>query len=124
MTTSESLSNIVSMSIYPNILFCTFFTRLLVLRSRYLLFFFFFQAEDGIRDYKVTGVQTCALPILEKRRLEEDMRVAAQIQRGLLPESAPIVPGYGVVGFNQPCRTVGGDYYDFEIGRASCRERV
>src|SRR5256885_15194642 len=28
-----------------------------------LLLFFFFQAEDGIRDYKVTGVQTCALPI-------------------------------------------------------------
>src|SRR5256885_9623133 len=28
------------------------------------LFVFFFQAEDGIRDYKVTGVQTCALPIL------------------------------------------------------------
>ena len=25
---------------------------------------FFFQAEDGIRDYDVTGVQTCALPIL------------------------------------------------------------
>src|SRR5256885_7844878 len=30
--------------------------------SMYFLFFFF-QAEDGIRDYKVTGVQTCALPI-------------------------------------------------------------
>src|SRR5580658_10794395 len=28
-----------------------------------ILFDFFFQAEDGIRDYKVTGVQTCALPI-------------------------------------------------------------
>src|SRR5256885_16427480 len=27
--------------------------------------FFFFQAEDGIRDYKVTGVQTCALPICQ-----------------------------------------------------------
>src|SRR5256885_13078068 len=27
------------------------------------MFCFFFQAEDGIRDYKVTGVQTCALPI-------------------------------------------------------------
>src|SRR5256885_2568948 len=27
---------------------------------------FFFQAEDGIRDYKVTGVQTCALPILDR----------------------------------------------------------
>src|SRR6266568_7506280 len=30
---------------------------------KYLLFFFFFQAEDGIRDGTVTGVQTCALPI-------------------------------------------------------------
>src|SRR3989454_706317 len=30
------------------------------------MFFFFFQAEDGIRDYKVTGVQTCALPILHQ----------------------------------------------------------
>src|SRR5256885_11997165 len=29
---------------------------------------FFFQAEDGIRDYKVTGVQTCALPILRCER--------------------------------------------------------
>src|SRR2546427_9553478 len=29
-----------------------------------LCFFFFFQAEDGIRDLTVTGVQTCALPIL------------------------------------------------------------
>src|SRR5215475_14924679 len=28
-----------------------------------ILFFFFFQAEDGIRDFHVTGVQTCALPI-------------------------------------------------------------
>src|SRR5256884_3467643 len=32
--------------------------------SSRLLFFFFFQAEDGIRDVAVTGVQTCALPIL------------------------------------------------------------
>src|SRR5256885_6504479 len=32
-------------------------------RSSGVVFFFFFQAEDGIRDYKVTGVQTCALPI-------------------------------------------------------------
>src|SRR5699024_11266344 len=30
----------------------------------FLLIFFFFQAEDGIRDRNVTGVQTCALPIL------------------------------------------------------------
>src|SRR6266567_4806293 len=31
------------------------------------VFFFFFQAEDGIRDLTVTGVQTCALPILPAR---------------------------------------------------------
>src|SRR2546426_4590199 len=31
----------------------------------FCFFFFFFQAEDGIRDYKVTGVQTCALPIYQ-----------------------------------------------------------
>src|SRR5690606_40061873 len=33
----------------------------------YTLLFFFFQAEDGIRDFHVTGVQTCALPISEIR---------------------------------------------------------
>src|SRR5256885_11359539 len=33
--------------------------------------FFFFQAEDGIRDYKVTGVQTCALPISALQLLVE-----------------------------------------------------
>src|SRR5256884_5382826 len=33
-----------------------------------LVFFFFFQAEDGIRDVAVTGVQTCALPISESAR--------------------------------------------------------
>src|SRR5260221_3341547 len=31
----------------------------------FFFFFFFFQAEDGIRDHCVTGVQTCALPILK-----------------------------------------------------------
>src|SRR5256885_11234619 len=36
-------------------------------REYILIYFFFFQAEDGIRDYKVTGVQTCALPISGKR---------------------------------------------------------
>src|SRR5438874_13514171 len=36
-----------------------------------MLFFFFFQAEDGIRDLYVTGVQTCALPILATFDFEE-----------------------------------------------------
>src|SRR5256885_8154566 len=50
-----------------------------------LMFFFFFQAEDGIRDYKVTGVQTCALPISSDteepaaRELGDDLRVAAAV---------------------------------------------
>src|ERR1039457_3996908 len=35
-----------------------------------MLLLFFFQAEDGIRDYKVTGVQTCALPICQRRLYE------------------------------------------------------
>lgn len=50
---------------------------------------------------------------LEKRRLEEDIRVAAEIQRGLLPRKSPSLPGYDLCGSNRPCHTVGGDYYDF-----------
>ena len=54
--------------------------------------FFFFQAEDGIRDYDVTGVQTCALPIylravakiVEGKKVKEGMR-------------AIVVPGSGLV---------------------------
>src|SRR5689334_24614004 len=42
----------------------------------FFLFFFFFQAEDGIRDGTVTGVQTCALPILQS------IGANALIQRG------------------------------------------
>jgi serine phosphatase RsbU (regulator of sigma subunit)/pSer/pThr/pTyr-binding forkhead associated (FHA) protein len=52
---------------------------------------------------------------LEKRRLEEDMRMAAEIQTGLLPREAPRLPGWDLVGCNRPCRTVGGDYYDFAL---------
>src|SRR5699024_12181159 len=39
------------------------FCIVLTLCIHYCVFFFFFQAEDGIRDRNVTGVQTCALPI-------------------------------------------------------------
>src|SRR5215469_8593824 len=41
---------------------CFFFLHVV----RLFLFFFFFQAEDGIRDLYVTGVQTCALPLLPR----------------------------------------------------------
>src|SRR5690606_40040443 len=43
-----------------------------------LYFFFFFQAEDGIRDFHVTGVQTCALPIwLRSTSLRRRSKLAA-----------------------------------------------
>src|SRR6266850_4407410 len=48
-------------------------------------FFFFFQAEDGIRDYKVTGVQTCALPISIVEALQ---------WLGLDWDEGPPAPGY------------------------------
>src|SRR5256885_10985122 len=86
---------------------------------------FFFQAEDGIRDYKVTGVQTCALPIClarvplgnaEKERLEREEFEAkgfvSNLERLLLAVD------------NSP----NGKFTShiaglIEIGRASCRER-
>src|SRR5207245_7218912 len=43
--------------------------------------FFFFQAEDGIRDATVTGVQTCALPILGKSREKESSRKPRRCDR-------------------------------------------
>ncbi len=52
---------------------------------------------------------------MEKRHMEEDMRMAAEIQNGLLPREAPLVPGWDLAGCNRPCRTVGGDYYDFAV---------
>jgi sigma-B regulation protein RsbU (phosphoserine phosphatase) len=52
---------------------------------------------------------------LEKRRLEEDVRRAAEIQTRLLPSCPPVVAGWGLVGSTRPCLTVGGDYYDFAI---------
>ena len=45
-----------------------------------VMFFFFFQAEDGIRDYKVTGVQTCALPIWQITYLNSDWLIQFSAQ--------------------------------------------
>src|SRR5437773_4450219 len=40
--------------------------------STCIFFFFFFQAEDGIRDRDVTGVQTCALPISRRGQVRQE----------------------------------------------------
>src|SRR5438309_10219311 len=60
-------------------------------RSRSLrrTFFFFFQAEDGIRDGTVTGVQTCALPIFPHgRRLPRSIAC----RRSARPSGGPLGP--------------------------------
>src|SRR2546421_9311183 len=91
------------------------------------LCFFFFQAEDGIRDLIVTGVQTCALPIWARE---------AGAHRGWPERGAR---GVIATGPARPARTVGGRsevrvaslqdalphaFRWKKIGRASCRERV
>lgn len=49
----------------------------------------------------------------EKKRLENDLRLARQIQMSLLPRDHPSVPGLSVSAFCRPAREIGGDYYDF-----------
>src|SRR3989454_9349940 len=53
-------------------------------------FFFFFQAEDGIRDYKVTGVQTCALPISDGATVLTHCNAGALATGGIGTALAPI----------------------------------
>ena len=49
----------------------------------------------------------------EKKRLEEELRIARQIQMSLLPRGPLEMPGLGVTALCVPAREVGGDYYDF-----------
>src|SRR2546427_7879737 len=58
-----------------------------------LCIFFFFQAEDGIRDLTVTGVQTCALPI-SYRMLSVGMTEAEVLGRAGLPQTTLIGSAY------------------------------
>src|SRR5580698_1175687 len=58
--------------------------------------------------------QTRYAEIEQARQLmARDLEQAAEIQRGFLPGVAPRIRGLEVAGHNAPCRTVGGDYYDF-----------
>src|SRR5256885_12135696 len=61
---------------------------------------FFFQAEDGIRDYKVTGVQTCALPI-SNPTLSARQPWAIHWERG--PNTANPVPKESYVTLRTRC---------------------
>src|SRR5699024_12005089 len=73
--------------------------------------FFFFQAEDGIRDRNVTGVQTCALPIWVG---------SARNARELVLENYP----QAVIEVVDTAAATVSEAATVQIGRASCRERV
>src|SRR5258708_17822188 len=89
--------------------------------------FFFFQAEDGIRDDLVTGVQTCALPIFAFAAAIR--RSHAHAMTAPAPTAMPLIaPMIGrrqarIASINRPVARVNATSAG-EIGRASCRERV
>ena len=49
---------------------------------------------------------------LEKQRMEDELKIAREIQQGLLPENLPAMHGFEIAGINIPSLQVGGDYYD------------
>src|SRR2546427_7221788 len=86
-------------------------------------FFFFFQAEDGIRDLTVTGVQTCALPIL---RIGIDLG-GTKIEAIALSPAGQEITRLRVAtprDYAASLDAIAGLVQELEIGRASCRERV
>src|SRR3989440_6729874 len=100
--------------------------RLLTRCKMNIYFFFFFQAEDGIRDLIVTGVQTCALPIFKLSKSETDNTL--KINKISSPEanytSSRLFTSkvYQFENFPEPKNATEGMI--IQIGRASCRERV
>src|SRR5207248_3898793 len=88
---------------------------------------FFFQAEDGIRDRTVTGVQTCALPIFDR----DDAPLVVIINKGrVVAVDTPDNLTARLRGSETMYIQVDANGLDAsgalrrEIGRASCRERV
>jgi sigma-B regulation protein RsbU (phosphoserine phosphatase) len=51
--------------------------------------------------------------LLERERLNRDLKIAEQVQKRFLPQAVPIVAGYEFFAHYQPTYEVGGDYYDF-----------
>src|SRR2546421_8789198 len=97
-----------------------------MLSTRDYFLFFFFQAEDGIRDLIVTGVQTCALPILVLLDEVLHHRLEALVA-GLAVEHhhAEHVEYVSALRVDHEARYLAGlSAVEPEIGRASCRERV
>ncbi len=79
-----------------------------------------FSAEDlelltVMANVAAIRIENARLAMIEQaeQRMEAELSQANEIQRNLLPSGPPNVPGYELAGFNLPCRTVGGDYFDF-----------
>jgi serine phosphatase RsbU (regulator of sigma subunit)/pSer/pThr/pTyr-binding forkhead associated (FHA) protein len=51
--------------------------------------------------------------LMERERLERDLKLAEQVQKRFLPQSVPVVPGFEFFAHYHPAYEVGGDYYDF-----------
>jgi len=49
----------------------------------------------------------------ELRQLESELELSQVVQRGLLPQQAPSIPGLAVAAFSRPAQIVSGDYFDF-----------
>src|SRR5256885_2896203 len=95
-----------------------------VCAERTRLLFFFFQAEDGIRDYKVTGVQTCALPIFaEDSILQNFGQFESLYSKFTLVWSPTEALRLAAWLFDRGGKSV-LPRERIQIGRASCRERV
>lgn len=57
----------------------------------------------------------------EKRTIERELRTAREVQRILLPQTDPVVPGFRISGTNLPARIISGDYYDYiDLGDGKC----
>lgn len=60
---------------------------------------------------------------LEKTRMEEELKIAHDIQISMLPEESPEIEGYSIAASSYPAREVGGDFYDFiEMGQEDDRK--
>src|SRR2546421_4912851 len=93
----------------------------------FVVCFFFFQAEDGIRDLIVTGVQTCALPISIPTSVVTCAGAAGMSSQGGLVASSTGAPRSGAAPRRSPmytCPCQVSEATQLQIGRASCRERV
>jgi serine phosphatase RsbU (regulator of sigma subunit)/pSer/pThr/pTyr-binding forkhead associated (FHA) protein len=78
-------------------------------------------AEDDVRlvaqiaRFAAIKLETTRLreEAIQKRIMDEELKTASVIQRGLLPTAPAGIDGYTFSGANRPCRTVSGDYFDF-----------